>query len=154
MRPKKIILCVDDNEQELSVLKFMLATNGYRVVSANNGQEAIGIFADIAVDLVLTDFSMPQMNGDQLVRSLKQISSHVPMIVLGDPVKMGDHIHAADAVIAKKNCSPLELLDRIKVMSARSAALARAARAYNTQPRGGVVKTGTGNREQGTGNQD
>jgi two-component system response regulator CpxR len=119
MRPKKIILCVDDNEQELSVLKFMLATNGYRVVSANNGQEAIGIFADIAVDLVLTDFSMPQMNGDQLVRSLKQIASHVPMIVLGDPQKMGDQMHAADAVLAKKNCSPLELLDRIKVMSAR-----------------------------------
>jgi len=119
MRPKKIILCVDDNEQELSVLKFMLATNGYRVVSANNGQEAIGIFADIAVDLVLTDFSMPQMNGDQLVRSLKQISSHVPMIVLGDPQKMGEHIHAADAVLAKKNCSPLELLERIKAMSAR-----------------------------------
>jgi hypothetical protein len=46
MRPKKIILCVDDNEQELSVLKFMLATNGYRVVSATNGQEAIGIFAE------------------------------------------------------------------------------------------------------------
>ena len=119
MRPKKIILCVDDNEQELSVLKFMLATNGYRVVSASNGQEAIGIFAETAVDLVLTDFSMPQMNGDQLVRSLKQIASHVPMIVLGDPQKMGDHIHAADAVLAKKNCSPQELLDRIKVMSAR-----------------------------------
>jgi two-component system, OmpR family, response regulator CpxR len=119
MRPKKIILCVDDNEQDLSVLKFMLATNGYRVVSANNGQEAIGIFADTAVDLVLSDFSMPQMNGDQLVRSLKQIASHVPMILLGDPQKMGDHLHAADAVLAKKNCTPQELLDRIKVMSAR-----------------------------------
>ena len=45
MRPKKVILCVDDNEQELSVLKFMLATNGYRVLSASNGQEAIAIFA-------------------------------------------------------------------------------------------------------------
>ena len=119
MRPKKIILCVDDNELELSVLKFMLATNGYRVISANNGQEAIGIFAETAVDLVLSDFSMPHMNGDQLVRSLKQISSHVPMIVLGDPQKMGDQMHAADAVLAKKNCSPQELLDRIKIMSAR-----------------------------------
>ena len=119
MRPKKIILCVDDNEQELSVLKFMLATNGYRVVSANSGQEAIGIFADIAVDLVLSDFSMPQMNGDQLVRSLKQIASHVPMILLGDPQKMGDHLHAADAILAKKNCTPQELLERIKIMSAR-----------------------------------
>jgi PleD family two-component response regulator len=70
MRPKKIILCVDDNEQDLSVLSFMLATNGYRVVSATNGQEAIGIFADLPVDLVLADFAMPQMNGLQLVDTL------------------------------------------------------------------------------------
>jgi len=63
MRPKKVILCVDDNEQELSVLKFMLATNGYRVVSALTGQEAIGIFAENPVDLVLADFAMPQMSG-------------------------------------------------------------------------------------------
>ena len=53
MRPKKIILCVDDNEQELSVLKFMLSTNGYKVVSASNGQEAIGLFSTNQVDLVL-----------------------------------------------------------------------------------------------------
>lgn len=119
MRPKKIILCVDDNEQELSVLKFMLSTNGYRVVSANNGKDAIEIFTDMAVDLVLTDFAMPQMNGDQLVRRLKQIGSHVPMILLGDPQKMGDQLHGADALLAKKNCSPQELLERIKVMSAR-----------------------------------
>jgi len=119
MRPKKIILCVDDNEQDLSVLKFLLHTNGYRVVSATTGQKAIGIFADTTVDLVLSDFAMPQMNGDQLVRSLKQISSHIPMILLGDPQKMGDHLHAADAVLAKKHCSPEELLNRIKIMSAR-----------------------------------
>jgi len=119
MRPKKIILCVDDNEQDLSVLKFMLSTNGYRVVSANNGADAIDIFADNAVDLVLSDYSMPQMNGDQLVNRLKQIASHVPMILLGDPQKMGDQMHGADALLAKKNCSPQELLERIKVMSAR-----------------------------------
>jgi CheY-like chemotaxis protein len=119
MRPKKIILCVDDNEQELSVLKFMLATNGYRVVSAGTGQEAIGIFSELQVDLVLADFGMPQMNGLQLVDRLKQIASHVPMILLGDPQKMSCEMHAADALLAKKNCSPQELLERIKVMSAR-----------------------------------
>ncbi len=119
MRPKKIILCVDDNEQELSVLKFMLATNGYRVVSASNGPDAIGIFADTTVDLVLSDYAMPQMSGDQLVNRLKQIASHVPMILLGDPQKMGDTLHGADALLAKKTCSPQELLERIKVMSAR-----------------------------------
>jgi two-component system, OmpR family, response regulator CpxR len=119
MRPKKIILCVDDNEQDLSVLTFMLSINGYRVVSANNGADAIDIFSDTAVDLVLSDYAMPQMNGDQLVNRLKQIASHVPMILLGDPQKMGDQMHGADALLAKKGCSPQELLERIKIMSAR-----------------------------------
>ena len=119
MRPKKIILCVDDNEQELSVLKFMLTTNGYRVVSATSGQDAIDVFSDYPVDLVLADFAMPQMNGCQLVERLKAIAPHVPMILLGDPQKMAGEMHAADALLAKKNCSPQELLERIKIMSAR-----------------------------------
>jgi len=119
MRPKKVILCVDDNEQDLSVLKFMLATNGYRVVSATNGQEAIAVFAGTPVDLVLADYAMPQMDGNQLVDRLKQIAPHVPMILLGDPQKMNGEIHAADALLAKKNCSAQELLERIRLMSAR-----------------------------------
>jgi CheY-like chemotaxis protein len=119
MRPKKVILCVDDNEQELSVLKFMLATNGYRVVAATSGQAAIGIFSETAVDLVLADYSMPLMNGCQLVERLKQIASHVPMILLGDPQRMAGEMHAADALLAKKTYSSQELLERIKVMSAR-----------------------------------
>ena len=119
MRPKKVILCVNDNEQDLSVLKFMLATNGYKVLSASTGQEAIVLFCSIQVDLVLADFNMPQMNGDQLVGRLKRIASHVPMLLLGDPQTMDGQIHQADAMLAKKNCSPLQLLEKVKQMSAR-----------------------------------
>jgi two-component system, OmpR family, response regulator CpxR len=119
MRPKKIILCVDANENDLSVLSFMLSTNGYRVLAAHNAHEAIGFYSEHAVDLVLASHALPPGNGDQLVRKLKQIAHHVPMILLGDPLKMGDQIHGADALLAKKNCPPHELLERIKVMSAR-----------------------------------
>ncbi len=128
MRPKKVILCVDDNEQELSVLKFMLATNGYRVLSASNGHEAITVFASAPqIDLVLTDTNMPQMSGGQLVERLKRMAGHVPMILLaeaqagapGTPWAGSGEIHAADAMLARKNCSSQELLERIKVMSAR-----------------------------------
>jgi len=119
MRPKKVILCVDDNEQDLSVLKFMLSTNGYRVHGVTSGQEALGIFSGLQVDLVLIDFAMPQMNGKQLAERLKRVAPHVPMILLGDPQAMGGEIHMADAMLAKKNCSPQELLERVKVMSAR-----------------------------------
>jgi DNA-binding response OmpR family regulator len=59
------------------------------------------------------------MNGGQLVERLKQIASHVPMILLGDPQRLGGEMHTADAVLAKKNCTSQELLERIKVMSAR-----------------------------------
>ena len=119
MRPKKIILCVDDNEQELSVLRFMLTTNGYRVFAATSGQEAIGLFTGAQVDLVLSDYAMPQMNGQQVIERLKRMAPHVPMILLGDPQAMGGEIHAADALLAKKSLSAQELLERIKVMSAR-----------------------------------
>jgi len=119
MRPKKVILCVDDNEQDLSVLKFMLMTNGYRVLAATTGQDAIALFAENQIDLVLTDHAMPQMSGDQLILKLKHIASHVPMVILGDPQKMNGQIHGADALLAKKTCSPQELLERVKIMSAR-----------------------------------
>lgn len=119
MRPKKVILCVDDNEQDLSVLKFMLVTNGYRVLSATNGPDAIALFSENQIDLVLSDHAMPQMGGDQLVLKLKQMASHVPMVILGDPQKMNGQIHGADALLAKKTCSPQELLERVKIMSAR-----------------------------------
>jgi len=62
---------------------------------------------------------MPQMNGNQLVDRLKQLASHVPMVLLGDPQRMAGEMHAADAVLTKKACSPQELLERIKIMSAR-----------------------------------
>jgi two-component system response regulator CpxR len=124
MRPKKVILCVDDNEQELSVLKFMLDINGYRVLSASNGHEAIAVFASAPqIDLVLTDTNMPQMSGSQLVERLKRMAGHVPMILRGEaqagaPSGPGQ-IHTTDAQLMRKNCSSQELLERIKLMSAR-----------------------------------
>jgi len=119
MRPKKVILCVSANEQDLSVLTFTLSTNGYRVLSSGDSHEAIAMFADNLVDLVLADASTPHLNGNQLVGKLKQVAAHVPMILLGDPQKLEGQAHAADALLAKKTCSSFELLERIKIMSAR-----------------------------------
>jgi two-component system, OmpR family, response regulator CpxR len=119
MRSKKVILCVDDNELDLSVLRFILRTNGYTTLSARDGQEAMRIFAHTAVDLVLSNYAMPQMNGVQLIDRLKQIAAHIPMILLGDPRKIGSGSHQADALVSKRDCSSQELLERIRVMSAR-----------------------------------
>ncbi len=120
MRPKKVILCVEENEQELSVLRFLLITNGYRVLSASNGQEAIALFSSAPqIDLVMANTRMPQMTGNQLVERLKRIASYVPMILVDDAQPVNGEIHAADARIARRNCSAQELLERIKIMSTR-----------------------------------
>ena len=79
---------------------------------------------------MLADFGMPQMNGSQLVGRLKRISPHVPMILFGDPQKLGGELHAADALLSRKNCSAQELLERIKIMSARKRGPRRAPSAW------------------------
>jgi two-component system, OmpR family, response regulator CpxR len=120
MRPKKVILCVDPNEQELSVLKFMLITNAYKVLSALNGQEATAVFAsNEQIDLVITATQLPQMSGNQLVDRLKRIKPHIPMVLLGETPAANNEIHSADAAVARRNCSTMELLDLIKRMSQR-----------------------------------
>ena len=55
MKPKKTILCVDDNEQALSIRKILLETRGYRVIACNSGEMALEAFRRGGVDLVLTD---------------------------------------------------------------------------------------------------
>ena len=119
MRPKKNILCVDDNEQTLSVRKYLLETRGYRVYTAMNPQEAITLFSKTQFDLVLTDLGLPQMDGNALIGRLKEISPEVPMILTSDTVRAGERSHRADAFLAKGCCTPFELIERIRVMSAR-----------------------------------
>src|SRR5579864_7865148 len=78
MRPKKVILCIDDNEQSLSIRKFMLETRGYRVLPATSGREAVDVFQQAGtVDLVLTDLVMPEMDGAEVIRLLKELAPEV-----------------------------------------------------------------------------
>lgn len=119
MRPPKIILYVSASEQDLSTMKYMLWTNGYRVLTASTSQEAVAIFTENQVELVLADYAMPDMNGVELVNHLKQIDKHIPMVLLGDPKRISGEMHSADALLCKKSIHSSELLERIKVMSAR-----------------------------------
>lgn len=119
MRPKKTILCVDDNEQALAVRKFLLETKGYRVVAAESAQEALEIFRNGGVDLVLGDLIMPQMDGNEMVLRMKEIAPEVPMMLLSGTVKAFERACHADAFLPKGACTPVEMLERIRVMIAR-----------------------------------
>jgi two-component system, OmpR family, response regulator CpxR len=119
MRPKKTILCVDDNEQALSVRKFLLETRGYRVLTAVGSEKALEIFREGGIDLVLSDLIMPYMDGNELIRRMKELAPEVPAILISGSVKAFDRANRADAFLPKGACSPVEMLERIRVMVAR-----------------------------------
>jgi two-component system, OmpR family, response regulator CpxR len=119
MRPKKTILCVDDNEQALAVRKFLLETRGYRVITATSANDALEIFRSGSVDLVLSDLLMPQMDGNEMVRRMKDIAPEIPMVIVSGTVKAFERANCADAFLPKGACSPVEVLERIRVMIAR-----------------------------------
>lgn len=117
-RPRKTILCVDDDEQSLSIRSFMLQTRGYRVLTASGGEQAIAIFREGGIELVLADLVMPLMDGNELVRQIKVINSEIPTIVFSGSVKSFDRASHADAFIPK-GVSVQDLLVRIRMMIAR-----------------------------------
>jgi CheY-like chemotaxis protein len=116
MRPKRTILCVDDNEQALSIRKLMLETRGYRVVACTNGQQALEAFRQGGVDLVLSDLQMPGLDGAVLVQKIKEISAMTPTILFSGKVRAYEQDNHADVFLPKGMYAPIELLERIRIM--------------------------------------
>ncbi len=122
MRPKKTILCVDDNEQILSVRTFLLETRGYRVIAVATPQEALDTIANAvpgSLDLLLSDLLMPQMDGNELVRRAKQLHPCLPAMIVSGSVSAYDRAVRADVFLPKGASSPAELLERVRVLVAR-----------------------------------
>jgi CheY-like chemotaxis protein len=129
MKPKKTILCVDDHEQSLSIRKVILETRGYRVVTCVNGAEALRIFEQGGIDLVLTDLIMPELDGTQLIERVKQVSPQTPAILFSGKVKVYERDTRADVFLPKGMYAPSELLDRIRLLLVRKRGPKRVLRA-------------------------
>ena len=119
MRPKKIILCVDRDEEQLSLLAFLLVTKGYCVLRATGSQEATAMFAaHPRIDLVIADEGMPKISGVNLIKHLKGIRSYIPMMQLTKGPSDAVQSRWADAIV-NKQLPRAELLQRIRFASAR-----------------------------------
>ena len=116
MRPKRTILCVDDNEQSLSIRKIMLETRGYRVVACTTGREALELFKKSNIDLVLSDLVMPDFSGDKLVAAIKDVSPETPAILFSGKIKVYEKDTRADVFLPKGMYAPVELLERIRTL--------------------------------------
>jgi CheY-like chemotaxis protein len=119
MKPKKTILCVDDDEQALSIRKVLLETRGYRVIACNNGERALEAFRRSSVDLVLTDLIMPGLDGSKLIEEIKMLSPQTPAVLISGRVKIYERDTLADLFLPKGMYEPVDLLEKIRLLLVR-----------------------------------
>ena len=95
--PPPSILVVDDEPEMLDILKQVLAGAGHRVVTADNGREAISLLAREKFDLVLTDLLMPERDGTEVIGELRAKYRDVPVVAMsgGGRMPRGEYLKIA-----------------------------------------------------------
>ena len=122
MADKKRILVVDDEPQITRVLRTALTGSGYEVRTANDGLAGLRSVREWQPDLVVTDISMPNMNGIELCRQLRA-ESRLPIIVLSVKGEEKTKVEALDAGADDYVTKPVgmdELLARVRRNLARA----------------------------------
>jgi two-component system, OmpR family, KDP operon response regulator KdpE len=119
----KLALIVDDDEDIVTLLKFILRREGINVVSAIDGAEALSIAAETQPQVVLLDIMMPGIDGWETLQRLKQFSE-VPVVIISailheDAVVRAFELGAVDYV--KKPFSHKEIVARIQAILNRAA---------------------------------
>ena len=122
METRKRILVVDDEQEITLVLRSGLTKHGFDVRVAGEGQAALELFQAWTPDLVISDLSMPNMNGLKLCRRLREISD-VPIIILSVKGDEATKVEALDAGADDYLTKPFgmgELLARVRATLRRS----------------------------------
>lgn len=78
----KRILLVDDEEPLRTVVRMILELDGHQVTEATNGAEGLSLFTMGEFDLVITDFEMPLMEGNELAVKIKQLAPSLPILMI------------------------------------------------------------------------
>jgi CheY-like chemotaxis protein len=118
--PSTRILVVDDNDQVRRMTRLMLALEGYEVVEAENGRDAMQLFVGHPSDVVITDLYMPEEDGLELIGQLRRVTPKVPIIAIsgGGSARDGSSLRVASLLgadeVLEKPFSPDDLAAAIR----------------------------------------
>ena len=116
---KKKILIIEDNEQNLYLLTFMLEKEGYEILQAREGKKGLELAGQEHPDLILLDIQLPEMDGHEVARRLKDqdFTSSIPIVAVTSYAMAGDreNIMASGCEgYIEKPINPDTFVDQIK----------------------------------------
>jgi len=108
------ILLADDQQSVREAIGLLLSLDEHEVVEAANGAEALDLFMRDRFDLVITDFEMPNMKGNELAARIKRVSPSQPILMItAYAEQIGDSDNPVDALLNK----PFQLEDLRQAIS-------------------------------------
>lgn len=115
------ILVVDDEQDLLDLMEIILGAEGYHVVKAVNGKDALDKVDRERPDLVLLDVMMPIMDGWQVLKTLKQSETfkHIPIVMVTAKIGVEDKMKGIQEGAADYICKPFapkEVVNRLKAL--------------------------------------
>ena len=97
-----VLLCIDDNEDVLECEKSFLESFGYSVLTAASGGKGLELASKHSVDVVILDYFMPEMNGQEVAIEMRRLKPLAPIILLTGAVDIPEQtLNLVDALIAK-----------------------------------------------------
>jgi CheY-like chemotaxis protein len=108
-RRQKTLLCIDDNQSSLKVCKMILEDLGYRVLTSSSAREGLEVFAAHAIDAVILDYQMPEMNGELVAAEMRRTKPRVPILMLSGRVSLPESaLQLVDEFVTKGD--PVEFM--------------------------------------------
>jgi len=108
-----VVLCIDDNQNELECEKAFLETFGYTVLTAPSGSKGLELASIHSVDVVIVVYFMPKMNGQEFAIEMRRLRPQTPIIMLSAAVDVPEQaLKWVDAFITK-DCLASQLLTTI-----------------------------------------
>ena len=114
-----VLLCIDDNQDVLDCVKSFLESFGYTVLTAPSGDKGLELASVYAVDVVIVDYLMPKMNGQEVAIQMRRLKPRAPIIMLSAAVDVPEQaLKSVDAFIPK-DCLASELLPAVAQLRGR-----------------------------------
>ena len=100
--PGGVVLCIDHNRDVLECERVFLESFGYTVLTAPSGSEGLELASTHSVDVVILDYFIPAMNGQEVAIELRRLRPQAPIILLTEGLGVPEQaLHLVDALVAK-----------------------------------------------------